>query len=92
MAQQATPRQNSERAGSSGHPKLVRSDLKEVSSPRPVAIFPHDLEQTSPTRKDRHPLPMGARSDHVPHAVPRGDNERRGGRDRSERRWRRAVV
>lgn len=75
----------SDRMSEKQHPKEVRSDLKDVVLPKPELEFPHDLEQTQPTRKDRWPVPQGARSDHVPHAVPLGENERRGGRDRAER-------
>ena len=74
-------------AKSSTHrPKPVKSDVKDVTPSRRAAAFPHDREQTSPTRKDRRPQGAAARSDHVPRAVPRGTNELRGGRDRSERR------
>src|SRR5262245_51046389 len=47
-------------------PKFVRSDLKDVRPARRMVAppsFPHDREQTHPQRKDRHPLPAGARSD-----------------------------
>lgn len=50
------------------------------------AMFPHDLEQIPPSRHDRWPEPPGGRSDHVPHAVEHPDPERRGGRDREERK------
>ena len=78
--------ESAERPKKKPHPKEVHSDLKEVTPERVEAVFPHDLDQTPPSRKDRHPLPEGARSDHVPHAVPRGENELRGGTDRAERR------
>jgi hypothetical protein len=74
-----------------GHPKEVRSDLKDISPSRRGAAFPHDREQTSQTRKNRRRLAAGARSTHVPRAVPQGDSERRGGRDRAERKRRRSV-
>jgi hypothetical protein len=67
-------------------PKHVKSDLKDVTPGAAGAAFPHDREQTPPSRKDRHADEAGSRSDHVPHAIPRGENEQRGGRDRSERR------
>src|SRR4051794_20240757 len=66
--------------------KRVKSDLKDITPGKRGAAFPHDREQSAPTRKDRWPKPFGSRSDHVPHAVPRGTNEPRGGRDRVERR------
>jgi hypothetical protein len=69
-----------------GHPKQVRSDLKDVTPSRAGAAFPHDLEQTPPTRHDRWAKPPGSRSDHVPHAIGPGAREPRGGRDREERR------
>jgi hypothetical protein len=72
----------------SSGPKQVRSDLKDVTPGKVGAAFPHDLEQTPPSRKDRHRAEASSRSDHVPHAVPRGDREPRGGRDRTERRHR----
>jgi hypothetical protein len=68
------------------HAKEVRSDLKDLTPGKQGAAFPHDVAQTAKSRKDRHPVGPGDRSDHVPHAIPRGDNEQRGGRDRVERR------
>jgi hypothetical protein len=73
------------------HPKQVRSDLKDLTPTRRGAAFPHDREQTSPTRQNRHRLMAGARSTHVPQSVPQGDNERRGSRQRSERKRRRSI-
>jgi hypothetical protein len=73
------------------HPKLVRSDLKDLTPSRRGAAFPHDREQTSPTRKNRRRLRQGARSTHVPRAVPRAENERQGGRNRAERKRRPAA-
>jgi hypothetical protein len=70
------------------HPKVVHSDLKDAKPEKPPVLMHHDLEETPPSRKDRWPEPPGGRSDHVPHAVPRGENERRGGRDRQERKRR----
>jgi hypothetical protein len=67
-------------------PKMVRSDLKDITPGKTGAAFPHDLEQTPPRRKDRWPKPIGSRSNHTPRAIARGTNERRGGRDRVERR------
>ena len=72
-------------------PKPVRSDLRDVTPSKRGAAFPHDLEHTPSTRADRRRgarEPAGARSNHVPHAVPLGENERRGGCDRIERRRR----
>jgi hypothetical protein len=72
--------------------KQVKSDLKDARRTRSVEPeFPHDRDQTPPSRKDRRPLQTSSRSDHVPHAVRRGDNEKRGGRDRKERPGRRRV-
>jgi hypothetical protein len=72
--------------------KLVRSDLKDITPSRAGAAFPHDLEQTPISRKDRHPKPASSRSNHVPHAIPLGTNELRGGRDRAERQGRRRTF
>jgi hypothetical protein len=66
--------------------KLVRSDLKDVVREPAEATFRHDIEQSRPARTDRHPLAVGDRSNHVPHAFTQGENERRGGRDRAERK------
>ncbi len=74
------------------HPKEVKSDLKDLTPSRRGAAFPHDLEQTPPTRKNRRRSPPGSRSDHVPHVVPRAGQELRGGHDRAERRRRRAAA
>jgi hypothetical protein len=71
-----------------GKPKRVASDLKDVAPGRWGAAFPHDREQTSPVRRDRRPKAAGDRSNDVPRATPRGDNEQRGGRDRTERKRR----
>jgi hypothetical protein len=72
-------------------PKLVKSDLKETVPARRGAAFPHDREQTPPTRKDRWPKQPGSRSTHVPRAISRGANEQSGGRDRAERQGRRRA-
>jgi hypothetical protein len=68
--------------------KLVRSDLKDVTPSRRGAAFPHDNEQTSPTRKNRHRLSPGARSTHTPRTIPQGDPELHGGSERAERKRR----
>jgi hypothetical protein len=63
-------------------PKHVRSDLKDnTQRDKPKLLFRHDLEEAHPTRHDRWNKPG---HDHVPHTVPRGDFESRGGRDRFE--------
>ena len=69
-----------------GHPKQVRSDLKDLTPGRAGAQFPHDLEQTPPSRHDRQREEPGGRHDHVPHALDRPEPEQRGGHDRSERK------
>ncbi|HEX8794189.1 MAG TPA: hypothetical protein VF765_24770 [Polyangiaceae bacterium] len=69
-----------------GHPKQVRSDLKDVTPGRAGAMFPHDVEQTPPSRHDRQPEEPGSRQDHVPHPIDEPEPERRGGRDRVERK------
>ncbi len=74
------------------HPKSVRSDVKDVQPTRAGVAFPSDLEALAPARKDRRPAARGSRSDHVPRAVPEATRERRGGRDRPERRRHVALV
>lgn len=71
-------------------PKVVHSDLKDVSPGKRGAAFPHDLEQTPKSRKTRHRKAAGSRSGNAPSAIPRADAERRGGRDRTERKRRAA--
>jgi hypothetical protein len=68
--------------------KLVRSDLKDVTPGKRGAAFPHDLEQTPKSRKTRRRKAAGARSGNAPSTIARPDPERRGGRDRAERKRR----
>jgi hypothetical protein len=62
--------------------KEVSSDLKDV---RPGDIVP-------PHKERRGPSEPGDRSDHVPHAITRGDPEQHGGIERSERRGESAIA
>jgi hypothetical protein len=71
--------------------KLVKSDLRDITPSRLGAAFPHDREQTPTSRKDRRPKLPSSRSNHIPHSIPRGTNELRGGRDRAERLGRRRA-
>jgi len=68
--------------------KLVRSDLKDLKPSKRGAAFPHDLEQTPKSRKTRHRKEASDRSGNAPTSIPRPDPERRGGRDRWERKRR----
>jgi hypothetical protein len=63
--------------------KQVRSDLKDVHEA--------EAEREREAEKKRWPVDPADRSDHVTRAIPRGDNEQRGGRERGERRGGAAV-
>jgi hypothetical protein len=67
----------------------VKSDLKDLTPGRAGAAFPHDRDETPPKRHTRRRRARpSATSDRVPHVVPRGARERRGGSDRLEERRR----
>jgi hypothetical protein len=69
-------------------PKVVHSDLKDVTPGKRGAAFPHDLERTPKSRKTRRRKAAGDRSGNAPTSILRPAPERRGGRDRSERKRR----
>jgi len=70
------------------HPKLVRSDLKDLTPGKRGAMFPHDLEQTPKSRKTRHRKPRGARSGNAPSPLAWPDPQLHGGHERRERKRR----
>ncbi|WP_394848723.1 hypothetical protein LZC95_14865 [Pendulispora brunnea] len=65
------------------NPKHVKSDLKDVR--------PDEMANTGGKNRWGEQGRQGERSDHVTKSVPEGDNEQRGGRERSERRGGDAV-
>lgn len=67
-------------------PKVVKSDLKDLSPGKRGAMFPHDLEQTPKSRKNRKRKPQGSRSGNAPTAIGRPAAQRTGGRERAERK------
>lgn len=69
-------------------PKEVKSDLKDLTPGKAGAAFPHDLEQTPKSRKNRKRKPQGARSGNAPTSVGRPARQLTGGRDRTERKRR----
>jgi hypothetical protein len=66
--------------------KEVKSDLKDVQPSKRGAEFPSDREKIKGERKGRRADAPGARAQRVPRATTQGSNERRGGRDRTERK------
>jgi hypothetical protein len=72
-------------------PKEVKSDVRDVHPGKRGAEFPSDLEKVKGERPGRHPTGAADRAQRVPRLIPQGDNERRGGRDRAERKRRSAV-
>ena len=66
--------------------KLVRSDLKDLTPGKRGALFPHDLEQTPKSRKNRKRKATGSRSGNAPSTIGRPDREPHGGRERRERK------
>ncbi len=64
--------------------KRVKSDLKDQT--------PAQVDREAAARKPRHPAKgPEERSDHVTRAISQGENELRGGQERSERRGGEAV-
>lgn len=72
--------------------KQVNSDLRDVHPGKRGAEFPSDREKIKGERPGRRPDPPGARAQRVPRATTQGTNERRGGRDRSERKRRGSAA
>jgi hypothetical protein len=74
-----------------GKAKVVKSDLKDVQPGKRGAAFPSDREKVKGERPNRRATSASARKQRVSRAVPEGDNEQRGGRDRAERKHRSAA-
>jgi hypothetical protein len=72
--------------------KEVKSDLRDVHPGKRGAEFPSDEEKIKGERTGRRPDAPGARAQRVPRATVQGSNERRGGRDRAERKRRGSVA
>jgi hypothetical protein len=71
--------------------KEVKSDLRDVHPGKRGVEFPSDREKVKGEHPGRHPTSAADRAQRVARAIPQGENERRGGHDRPERKHRSVV-